>query len=305
MSGTLLHSTHGYRMSIRVDANGAGANDDTCVSVYAHLMRGDFDDNLPWPCREAITIQLLNQLQDRSHHTHTIKFSECTNLRSISRVKFYEGEQSDGWGKHTFICTDHLHVDASGKCQYLKDNQLKFRIYRTEVYEITSQENVMRFENLITPQVYRLETPVEFTLSDYEQRKSDNGTWYSPAFYTHSKGYRICLKVYPNGNINDGGMHVSVYTYIMRGPFDTQLKWPIRADITIQIVNQAADDNHHERIVHYNAKKNTGRVMDKERASGWGHNRFIPHTSLRRATTSNIEYLRNDSLVICVKIQLQ
>ena len=36
--------------------------------------------------------------------------------------------------------------------------------------------------------------------------------------------------------------------YIMRGPFDADLKWPFRGDVTIQIENQAGEDNHQERV---------------------------------------------------------
>ena len=255
---------------------------------------------------EAITIQLLNQLQDRNHRTYTIKFSETTNPEYISQVK--SGERAgSGWGNQTLISTDKLHLDTSGKCQYLKDNQLKFRVYSTGMTR-QGYLSVMHFENLIKPQVYTRETPVEFTLSDYEQRKNEDTKWHSPAFYTHSGGYRICLEVYPNG-IGDGNRtHVSVYTCIMRGPFDAKLKWPFQAKITIQIVNQAGDDNHHERTTNYNDQTPetiAGRVMDKERALYWGHGQFIPHTSLRHTTASNTEYLRSNSLVIRVKIQLQ
>ena len=35
--------------------------------------------------------------------------------------------------------------------------------------------------------------------------------------------------------------HVSIFTYMMQGPFDDHLKWPFRGVITIQIVNQAGD----------------------------------------------------------------
>ena len=296
---------HGYRMCLKVYANGYGAGKGTHVSVFIYLMRGDFDDSLAWPCLETITVQLLNQLQDRIHCTYTITFS-VNDLQSTSRVE--SGERAgSGLGNPTLISTDKLHLDVSGKCQYLKDNQLKFRVYRAEM---TGQEHlgVICFENLITPQVYTQETPVEFTLSDFEQRKSEGAIWYSPAFYTHNRGYRICLQVYPNGYGDSNRTHVSVFLHILHGPFDAQLKWPFRAKITVQIVNQAGDDNHHETTINYNdqtPETSAGRVMDKERASSWGHGQFIPHTSLRHATASNTEYLRNDSLVIRVKIQLQ
>ena len=296
----------GYRMCVKVFANGHGDGKGTHVSAFIYLMRGDSDNSLPWPCREPIAIQLLNQMQDRNHCTYTVTFSEPT---CMNQVKYGERAES-GRGTAKLISTDRLHLDIIGKCQYLKEDQLKFRVYRAEVYAMISREhlNVMRFENLFTPQVYTCETPVEFTLSDYEQRKNEDAKWHSPAFYTHSGGYRICLDVYPNGYGGDNGTHVSVFSCIMRGPFDNQLKWPFQAKITVQIVNQAGDDNHHEMTNNYNdmtPETIAGRVMDKERAISRGYGQFIPHTSLRHTTASNTEYLRNNSLVFRVKIQLQ
>ena len=37
------------------------------------------------------------------------------------------------------------------------------------------------------------------------------------------------------------GTHVSVFTCLMRGEFDSHLKWPFRGDITIQLLNQLED----------------------------------------------------------------
>ena len=45
-------------MCINVDANGRGTGAGTYVSVYVHLMRGEYDSRLVWPFRGDITIQI-------------------------------------------------------------------------------------------------------------------------------------------------------------------------------------------------------------------------------------------------------
>ena len=52
---------------------------------------------------------------------------------------------------------------------------------------------------------------------------------YSPAFYTHPQGYRMCVHVAVDGN----GAHLSFFIHMMHGPFDNHLKWPFRGYITI------------------------------------------------------------------------
>ena len=77
---------------------------------------------------------------------------------------------------------------------------------------------------------------------------------------------------------------MSVFTCLMKGPFDDHLKWPFRGEITIQIVNQVGDHDHVERTILYNDKTadaNAGRVTgNKERAKGRGYPKFLAHTYL-------------------------
>ena len=43
--------TFGYKMCLRVYANGHGVGKGTHVSVYLHLMKGENDDDLTWPIK--------------------------------------------------------------------------------------------------------------------------------------------------------------------------------------------------------------------------------------------------------------
>ena len=302
--------THGYRMCITVDANGFGSGKGTHLSVYDYLVRGDFDDDLHWPFQGAITIQLLNQLEDSNHHTHTINFTETTNPQYISRVT--SGERGGGYGNHTFLPHTQLGLNPDRNCQFLKDNQLKFRVSKVTNLDPTAHIHrrcltLESFAGAIEPQV--CVAPIQFILSDVERQKKQNGRWHSPAFYTHSRGYRMCLEVYPNGTGDGLGTHLSIYTCIMRGQFDADLKWPFRDDVTIQIVNQAGEDNHQEKVVSYTDKTpdhTAGRVTNRERCEAWGFHQFLPHSSLGSNAASNTQYLRGDSLRIQIsKVKLK
>ena len=59
----------GYKVCLRVDANGRNEVKGTHVSVYVCLMRGDNDGNLKWPFKGTIKVSLLNQLGDGHHLT--------------------------------------------------------------------------------------------------------------------------------------------------------------------------------------------------------------------------------------------
>ena len=116
----------GYRMCIRVGANGSGRGKHTHISVFAYLMRGKNDDNLSWPFRGEVTFTLLNQLEDKNHFTHTTKYPEDKDDGGNRRV--VDTERSKGYGYSSFIAHDRLGHNAAKNRQYLKDDCLYFRI---------------------------------------------------------------------------------------------------------------------------------------------------------------------------------
>ena len=125
-----------------------------------------------------------------------------------------------------------------------------------------------------------------------------------PPFLSHSHGYKMCINVYPNGIGNGQGTHVSVYTCLMQGPFDDQLKWPFRGEVTIQIINQAADQSHVEKTIVYNNKLRDNadcRVTGKDtRSVGWGYQRVLAHSDLNYNAAKNTQYLKDNIILVRV-----
>ena len=244
----------GYKLCLKVYANGDGAGKGTHVSVYANVMRGAFDDNLKWPFHGCVVLQLCNQLEDKKHCGHIISFSETTDPKVISRVTGEERAES-GWGTPTLIAYNELNFNPANNCQYLKDGCLHFRI--------------ITMESLSEPGVL----PTELTLTNFEQHKTDDDRWFSPPFYTHPQGYKMCLCVDANGWKEGKSTHVSVFAHLMRGEFDDYLKWPFRGHLTIAMLNQLEDNNHHAiETIRFTKKKGlkplVGRQMERE-LLGW------------------------------------
>ena len=66
--------TKGYKMYLSVFANGRNTGKSTHVSVYATLMRGEYDDQLKWPFEGDIIIELRNWKEDKGHQEDTFSF---------------------------------------------------------------------------------------------------------------------------------------------------------------------------------------------------------------------------------------
>ena len=118
----------GYKMCLRVHANGHHKTKGTHVSVYIYLMRGDNDDNLNWPFKGTIKVSLLNQLEDGQHHTEELWSLSC-NVPNTSSGRVTEGERGKNcWGLRGFIHHQDLIYKVGKNCQYLKNDTLFFRV---------------------------------------------------------------------------------------------------------------------------------------------------------------------------------
>ncbi|NXL80463.1 TRAF2 factor, partial [Leptocoma aspasia] len=68
---------------------------------------------------------------------------------------------------------------------------------------------------------------------------------YSPAFYTAKYGYKVCLRVYLNGDGTGKGTHMSLFFVVMKGDYDALLPWPFRHKVTFMLLDQ----NNREHII--------------------------------------------------------
>ena len=111
----------------------------------------------------------------------------------------------------------------------------------------------------------------------------------------------MCLGIDANGWGTGKGTHVSVTVYMMKGEFDSHLKWPFKGEITVELVNQKEGGKNYERkpVEHTDSDerdKDFQRVTEGERAeTGWCNPKFISHADLYSK-----EYLLNDTLIFRV-----
>ena len=207
--------------------------------------------------------------------------------------------------EHMKDTVTHLALLASVTMSLMKENQeLKEKHRATERATEEKQRATEKEVAALKEETWQLRLtvggfPIDFRVNYASKEK----VAYLPSFYTHSQGYRMCIRVDPKGRGIGKGTHVSVFTYLMKGPFDDHLKWPFRGEIIIQIVNQDGDHDHVEWTIHYTDERPdeyAGRVTDKERAVGRGHYKFLAHTHLRYNAAKKTQYLRDDIIIVRV-----
>ena len=148
-------------------------------------------------------------------------------------------------------------------------------------------------------------SPFNFKLTNFQKHKNDNKVYFSPSFHTSDTAYKMCVSVRANGPGGGEGSHVSVFNYVMKGDDDDFLTWPFTGEITVEVLNQLEDSNHHARTAIFPADKDVSkRVVDGERAPiGWGWAYFISHAELDYQPDKNCQYLLNDTLVFRVSTE--
>ncbi len=108
----------GYKLCLSVHPSGCDGR-GSHVSVFVHLMWGEFDYHLSWPFQSEIQIKLLPLSNRKRPLQNTIIFDEHTPWECSKQVE--DGEMNTGWGAPKFI--SHQEVE-----DYLKDGCLRFRV---------------------------------------------------------------------------------------------------------------------------------------------------------------------------------
>ena len=74
-------------------------------------------------------------------------------------------------------------------------------------------------------------------ITEYVRRRNEavsgqQVSFCSPCFYTGRHGYKMCSRIYLNGE----GKHKFVFFVVMRGQYDTLLSWPFRQKDTFMLM---------------------------------------------------------------------
>ena len=145
--------------------------------------------------------------------------------------------------------------------------------------------------------------PVIVKVTEYSKIRVN---WYSNGFYTHKEGYKICLCVYPNCWPWNGYNYLSLY--LMKGPYDDKLNWPLKGHCEIKLLNQISNSEHHVVKVEYNEKGHQ-RVTSGERGnvsmlrSLEYKYQFISRLDLQEITPT-CQYLKDDSIFLQIDYRI-
>ena len=72
---------------------------------------------------------------------------------------------------------------------------------------------------------------------------------YSAPFYTSRHGYKMCLRLYMDGDWGGKGSHLSFFLTLMKGEYDALLPWPFRQTVSPQLATGSGPAERHSPII--------------------------------------------------------
>lgn len=160
--------------------------------------------------------------------------------------------------------------------------------------------------------------PLSISVDKYDILKRKDDSYTSRAFYTHPRGYKMCIKIWPNGVLEGKDSHVSVACHLVRGEHDADLKWPFCGNVYIRLVNQRGDHHHCDHFIRYThrtPRSLSGRVSRRACADGpdalvessQGNYivHFMAHSSLINSATGTYHLLNNTLQFVITKVELR
>ena len=137
-------------------------------------------------------------------------------------------------------------------------------------------------------------TVLSVTMTEFMHKKDNKVRWYSPPYFTHLFGYKMCFEV----DFCHNKTLLRIDSYIMRGRYDDHLQWPFKGKVIIQLLNQCGDHHHYDYVFDYKDRDDKGgRVTSGERGK-WHETQSecLPLLQLGYSASTDSQYLKDDCL---------
>ena len=136
-------------------------------------------------------------------------------------------------------------------------------------------------------------------IEGYQRKRQDaiNGVktaLYSTPFYSAQYGYKMCAKIYMNGDGFGKGSHLSLFFVVMRGDYDALQTWPFQKKITMMLLDQGNGD-HMIDAFHSDPQSSSFQRPKSDMNIASGSPLFMPLDSL-----NNRQYIKDDVMFIKV-----
>uniref|UniRef100_A0A8C7G395 TNF receptor-associated factor n=1 Tax=Oncorhynchus kisutch TaxID=8019 RepID=A0A8C7G395_ONCKI len=245
--------------------------------------------------------QKLNAMQVKLMSSHSEKLLEMElELRSLRSVR-EEVETLRGTVEsiRSRVATLEGGRGGANPATHTLETQLSRHDDMLSVHEIRLADMDLRFQVLETASFNGM---LIWKIRDYKRRKqeavaSKTLSLYSQPFYTGYFGYKMCARVYLNGDGMGKGTHLSLFFVVMRGEYDALLLWPFKQKVTLMLMDQGPARKHLGDAFKPDPNSSSFRRPTAEMNIASGCPLFVAQTVLENGT-----YIKDDTIFIKVTV---
>ena len=279
-----------------------------CRELQSHL---DECDNEPVPCKytkygctKTPLRRDLKRHEEKDKHDVPIHLVEQLKTDLENKIQALE----DSLPALCVNGIDAACADEQGAIRTVietKIAELRADLER-QITEIPTQQLPPAPTSTAQPAATLAYSPHTCKITRYRTLQTNNEHFSSLPFYTYQRGYKVCIKMYANGNGAGEGTHVSLLAYLMKGDNDDSLSWPFTGTFTVELLNQLADKKHHSKNFRFDCDTATDEAEDEEQVEMGGIEQFLSHSKVEQLSSRwrRCQYLQDDSLIFRVSIHV-
>ena len=170
---------------------------------------------------------------------------------------------------------------------------------QTAIQDIRLAELDLRFQILETASYDGI---LIWKIMDYSRRKNDavSGRTYSlfsQPFYSGRFGYKMCGRVYLNGDGMGKGSHLSLFFVVMKGEHDALMPWPFQQNIQMALLDQHDGTQSITDSFRPDTSSSSFQRPTTDMNTAVGCPMFVSHSKLESR-----KYLKDDTIFIKVAV---
>ena len=133
------------------------------------------------------------------------------------------------------------------------------------------------------------------TLTGFKHMKDNKVRWFSPPYFTHVNGYKMCFEVDFHYS---SGTSLRIDSYMMKGPYDDHLQWPFKGKVIIQLLNQRGNHHHYDYVFDYTDNNVKGKRVTSGEQGDYVNtqSKRLLLCQLGYSGSTDSQYLRDDCL---------
>ena len=198
----------------------------------------------------------------------------------------------------------------SNENNFLKDSLIEYKKVCQDLHKILALAQVRMVlleERLINNEKISFNGNFVWKINNVRERiqEAKSGgqiSFSSPPFYLNQNGFKISSRIYLNGDGTGRNTHLSLFIVILKGEFDSLLKWPFKQKVRFILFDQSESKKH----VVDEFKPDLNSLSFKRPISEFNMASGLPlFCSLAKLMSTDYEFIKDNTMFIMIDVDCE